>query len=122
MGNPGSYWNFFFVLLFLILGVVFIFVGFELRPFGIMFVLIALLYIINDGEGGVFSYVTDPIVFIVFLFTILVSWMGSDPEQEKEYLLKNFDARTKPYKMIILTRKSMSLEFMMLLIPYTNLT
>ena len=86
LGNPGSYWNFFFVLLFLILGVVFIFVGFELRPFGIMFVLIALLYIINDGEGGVFSYVTDPIVFIVFLFTILVSWMGSDPEQEKRIL------------------------------------
>lgn len=85
--NQSFYWNFIFGIALLILGIVFLLI--DLIPIGFLFLTIFGIYVYNYGEDiFILEYFIDPVVFIVFIVIVLMSWLNSGDEK-KAILKKN---------------------------------
>lgn len=78
----GSYWNTVIAITMLIVGIVFLFV--DLIPIGILFLIIFGLFVANSGNDSILSYFIDPVVFIIFIVIILLSWLNSDKDKKQK--------------------------------------
>lgn len=79
-------WNTVFAVLFLILGVVFLLVG--MFPFAIIFLYVLIAFMLNYSvTESILRLFIDPIVFILTIVGLSLSWMNSNnlSYHEKEY-------------------------------------
>jgi hypothetical protein len=81
-GDIPSYWNFIGALFLLILGIVFLIV--ELIPLGILFLVLFGVFVYNSGQDNILEYFVDPVVFMVIIILVLLSWLTSDKEKEEK--------------------------------------
>ena len=105
--DQNSYWNFIIALFLLILGITFLITG--LFGIGVLCLFIFISYVLNYGNGNILEYFVDPVVFIIIIIIVLLSWLNSDDksklskdlrEQEKtisEYE-KEYNRKLKPYE------------------------
>jgi hypothetical protein len=79
--DTESYWNVILGLAFLILGIVMLIIG----RFGIGFVFLFVFgsFVYGGGQGNILEYFIDPVMFIVVIFVVMISWLTSRDEKEK---------------------------------------
>jgi len=77
-----GYWSTIFAIAILIVGVVFLIN--DSIPMGILLLIIFGSFIYNSGEGNILEYFIDPVIFIIMLVVILLSWLGSDSEKKSQ--------------------------------------
>lgn len=81
-GDIPSYWNFIGAMFLLILGIVFLIV--EMVPLGILFLALFGVFVYNGGNDNILEYFVDPVVFMVIIILVLLSWLSSDKEKEEK--------------------------------------
>ncbi|MCH8519568.1 MAG: hypothetical protein LAT82_02330 [Nanoarchaeota archaeon] len=69
---------------FLILGVVFLLIGWFALALLLLYVSVSFIY--NMGEVGIGSLLFDPYMFILFIFIGLMSWLFKDEKNEEQML------------------------------------
>lgn len=84
--DEGSKWNFILALFLFILGVTFLFV--DMIPLGIIFLLVFGVYVYNSGNEAVLDLVVDPVIFIIIIIYLLMSWLLGDKDTERKKLAK----------------------------------
>lgn len=99
--NNQSQWNVILAVIFLILGVVFMFV--EMAGYGAILLFVFANFVMNYGEDvSILEYFVDPIIFIMVIVTLLFTWVsGSSDERIKELerkLAKDQKSFDKDYK------------------------
>lgn len=83
--NPldgGEYWTVIFGVLFFILTIVFFIIG--QIPMGLVFLFVFLGIVFNSGDSSPLGYFIDPIIFIVILIIVILSWLNSDTDSESK--------------------------------------
>jgi len=78
--GPESQWNTIFAIAFLILGVVFLFI--DMIGYAIILFLVFGAYVYNSGDGTILEYFVDPVIFIILIIVVLISWLNSDKEEK----------------------------------------
>lgn len=78
--DPQAYWNVVLAIGFLIMGVVFLIIGFY--GVGMIFLLVVGAFIYNYGEGNILEQFIDPVIFVIFLVIIMLSWLGTNSENK----------------------------------------
>lgn len=78
--DTASQWNVILAIAFLIMGIVFLFV--DLVPFGVIFLMVFGAFVLNAGENSILEYFIDPVIFIILLVVVLLSWIQSDDEKK----------------------------------------
>ena len=76
-----AHWNIILAVAFFILGIVFIAAG--LFPIGLLLLFVVVVFAFSDSGESILTYFIDPVVFVVVLFVILLSWMNSEGDQKK---------------------------------------
>ncbi len=79
--DTQSYWNVTLALAFLILGIVMLIIGFF--GVGLVFLFVFGSFVYSSGSGNILEYFIDPVMFIVVLIVIMLSWLGSRDDKEK---------------------------------------
>lgn len=80
--DTESYWNVIVGLALFILGIVFLVVG--LWGFGIVLLFVVGTFVYNYGENNILEHFIDPVVFIMILVILLLSWMTNNKERKVE--------------------------------------
>lgn len=96
--DTQSYWNVVLGVGFLILGIVFMIIGFW--TFGLLLLFVFGAFVYNYGQGNILEYFIDPVVFIILLVISMLSWMGTYKD-EKEVLreaLRNAEENFTDYR------------------------
>ena len=97
--DTKSYWNVVIAVLLFIFGVSFMAAG--LWGWGSLLIFIVGVYVWNQGEQSMLDFIFDPIVFVLFLIVILMSWMNSGKDDRRENLrnsLINIEEAIEEYK------------------------
>jgi hypothetical protein len=93
--NQFSYWNFFLLVLFIILGLVMMITG--NWAIGIILLFVVITYIGNGASDSILSYFIDPVIFIIAIVSLLFQWMGKSKEDKIDELKKDIASYEKDF-------------------------
>lgn len=87
--DTQSYWNVVLAVGFLILGIVFMIIGFW--AFGVLLLFVFGAFVYNYGQGNILEYFIDPVVFIILIVIAMLSWMGTYKDEKDSLRQKLID-------------------------------
>ncbi len=99
--DTRSYWNVVIAVVLFVFGAFFMMVG--LWGWGSLLIFIVGVYVWNYGEQSVLDFIFDPIIFILVLIVLLISWLTSGKDAHRGDLrtdLINAEKAIEEYKKL----------------------